>query len=156
MAPEIEIGTPSPSAEVLELVLASITTPAGRLVWLGQVPTLEPFRALPPDARLWVRWAEPEETGLEGARIELAATTEHDERARTARVIACAAPLDPAGAGAVYRLAEVQGLVDLLLAGPASPNGAQPEIMCWPVCADLSRRSAQYGLSVDPFPLHYE
>ena len=82
---EIEIGTPAPSAEVLDLVLASIATPAGRLVLLGQVPTLEPFRALPPDVRLWMRWAEPEETGLESARIELATSTQHDERAGTAR-----------------------------------------------------------------------
>ena len=55
----------------------------------------------------------------------------------------------------MYRCVEVQGLVDLLLDEPASPNESGPETMHWLVCADLSRRSARYGLSVDPFPSRY-
>lgn len=156
MAAPMEIGTPSPSTNVLTLELCAVTRPVGLLILLGQVPTLDPFRALPLDTRLWMRWAEPEETGLKGPRIEIAASTRRDQRTRTARVIARAALIDPAIAQAVYGCAEVQGLVDLLLREPESPNEPEPETMLWLVCADLSRRSARYGLSVDPFPNHYQ
>ena len=151
---EIQIDTPSPSTAVLPLELCAGLRPVGRLLLLGQAPTLAPFRALC-DARLWMQWVEPEE-GLEGAHIEIAAQTSCDERARTARVVARAALTDRKHAWALYRLAEAQGFVDLLLAGSDAPAGSPQEVLHLLVCADLSQRSSDLGLSVDPFPRRYQ
>ena len=153
---EIGIDAPSQPTEVLPLEFSVGARPVGRLMFLGQVPTLAPFLVLPRDARLWMRWAEPEETGLARAQVEIAAMTSRDEGARVARVIARAAVTDQEGAWALYRLAEVQGLVDLLLAGSASPGRNRRAFMHLLVCADLSRRSEDLGLSVDPFPARYQ
>ena len=68
---------------------------------------------------------------------------------------ACVALTDRTGAWALYRLAEVQGLVALLLVGAAAPDGEPQEFLHVLVCADLSRRSEDFGLSVDPFPQRY-
>lgn len=152
---EIEIGTPSQSTEVLDLELCAVARPVGLLLLLGQVPTLDPFRALGDDTRLWMRWVEPEEPGLEAACIEIAASTPRDERTRTARVVARATMTDRAGAWALYQRAEMQGLIDLHLFDTVPADGSPGEMMIWFVCADLSRRSAEFGLSVDPFPKHY-
>ena len=62
---------------------------------------------------------------------------------------------DRVGAWALYRLAEAQGLVDLLLVGSAAPDESPQEFLHLLVCADLSRRSEDFGLSVDPFPQRY-
>ena len=56
----------------------------------------------------------------------------------------------------LYRLAEVQGLVDLLLASSAACDGSESDVLHLRVCADLSRRSEDFGLSVDPFPARYQ
>lgn len=128
---------------------------AGHLMCLGQVPTLAPFLALRCDARLWMRWVEPEETGLGGAKIEIAVSTSRDGGAFVARVVARAAVTDRKGAWALYRLAEAQGLVDFVLAGAASPGRNRRAFMHLLVCADLSRRYKELGLSPDPFPQHY-
>ena len=50
---------------------------------------------------------------------------------------------------ALYRLAQVQGMVDLLLAGATSPDGKPSEVLHLLVCADRSQRSEVLGLSVD-------
>ena len=145
---EFEIDASSPPTEVLPLELSVGVRPVGRLLLLGQVPSLAPFRGLR-GARLWMRWVEPD---LDDAQIEIAAEGSRDERPCTARVLARASVPDRAGAWALYRLAEAQGLVDLLLAGPdASPQEALRLL----VCADLSQRSSDLGLSVDPFPRRY-
>ena len=62
---------------------------------------------------------------------------------------------DRVGAWALYRLAESQGLVDLLLVGSAAPDESPQEVLHLLVCADLSRRSEDFGLSVVPFPQRY-
>ena len=152
---EIEIGTPSPSTDVLTLELCAVARPVGLLLLLGQVPTLDPFRALGDDTRLWMRWVEPEEPCSEGARIEIAASTRRDERTRTARVVARATMIDRAEAWDWYQRAEIQGLIDIVIFDSAPPNGSPGDFMHWLVCADLSRRSAEFGLPVDPFPKHY-
>ena len=91
----------------------------------------------------------------EGAQIEIAAQKSRDEGARTTRVVARAALTDRTRAWALYRLAEVQGLVDLLLAGSAAPDASPQEFLHLLVCTDLSRRSEDFGLSPDPFPKRY-
>ena len=90
-----------------------------------------------------------------GAQIEIAASTSRDEEARVARVVARAAVTDRKGAWALYRLAEIRGLVDLLLVGPVPPGRNSRPFMHLLVCADLFRRSEDLGLSPDPFPQHY-
>ena len=70
---EIHVGT-LPSTEVLDLELAGVPRPVGLILLFGQVSTLDPLLELPGHVRIWMRWAEPEETGLEGARIEIAAS----------------------------------------------------------------------------------
>lgn len=102
-----------------------------------------------------MRWAELEETGVEGARIENAVSTPRDEETRSARVVARAALTDQTLARSVYSLLEVQGLIDLFVCAPVAPDGSPSNFVHWLVCADLSQRSATYGLSVDPFPKHY-
>ena len=146
------MGT-SPSPEIVDLELAIIVRPAGRLLLAGQVPTLTPLREIRGDVRFWMRWAE--DTGLEGARIEIAASTARDEKARTARVVARAVLAHPTRAWSVYGLLEIQGLTDLLVTEPVAPDRPPSELVHWLVCADLSRRSAGYGLSVDCFPKYY-
>ena len=140
---------------MLTLELCAVARPVGLLLLLGRVPTLVPFRALGDDTRLWMRWVEPEGPGSEGARLEVAAATPRDERTRTARVVARATVTDHAEVWDVYQRAEIQGLVDLFIFDSVAADGAPREFMHWLVCADLSRRSAEFGLSVDPFPKHY-
>ena len=152
---EIEIDIRSQSTEVLPLELSVGARPVGRPMFLGQVPTLAPFLALHRDARLWMRWAEPEETGLGGAQIEIAASNASDQEARVARVVARAAVTVRKGTWALYRLAETQGVVDLLLAGSASSGCNSRAFMHLLVCADLSRRYEDFGLPPDPFPQQY-
>ena len=90
-----------------------------------------------------------------GAKIEIAVSTSRDGGAFVARVVARAAVTDRKGAWALYRLAEAQGLVDFVLAGAASPGRNRRAFMHLLVCADLSRRYKELGLSPDPFPQHY-
>ena len=100
-----------------------------------------------------MRWVE---TDLDDAQIEIAAETSRDEGACTARVVARAAITDRKGAWPLYRVAEVQGLLELLLAGSDAPVGSPQEVLHLLVCANLSQRSADLGLSVDPFPRRYQ
>ena len=73
------------------------------------------------------------------------------EGARTARVVARAALSDRKRAWALYRLAEARGLVDLLLAGSAAPDGSPQEFLHLLLCADLSRRSEEFGCTPTRF-----
>ena len=130
--------------------------PVGLFLFIGQVPTLDPFRALSDETRLWMRWVEPEEPGSEDARIAIAASAPRDERSRTARVVARATMTNRRVAWALYQLAEIQGLVDFHIFDSVPPDGSPGEFMHWLVCADLSRRSAEFGLALDPFPNHYQ
>ena len=56
------------------------------------------------------------------------------------------------GAWAVYRLAQAQGLVDLMLAGS---NASPPAVLHLLVCVDLSQGPQDLGGSVAPFPQRY-
>ena len=69
-------------------------------------------------------------------------------------IVARSGPLECDEARAIYEVIEAQGLVDLILYEAASPGDPTPQYMAWLVCADLSRRSAAFGLSVEGFP-HY-
>ena len=124
---------------------------ARRFLLIGQVDTLSPMLR-PRDVRLWMRWAE--DAGVEGARIEFAESTRRDEENRTARVVARAAIVQQ-GASYIYRLMEIQGLIDLWVSAAPAPDGSLHKVVPWLACADLSRRSATYGLATHPFPLHY-
>lgn len=141
--------------DALGLELAAIARPTGRILLAGQVPALSPLLEFPSDARAWMRWAEPDETGLESVRIEIATATPRDEQVRTARVVARATPTNRRIAWGVYNLLEIQGLTDLLVVGPAEPDGSPSELVHLLVCADLTRRSEGYGLSVHHFPKYY-
>ena len=77
---------------------------------------------------------------------------EDDEGACTARVIAHAAPPDRMAGWAVYRLAEVQEEVNMLLAGATRPDGAASGVLRLLVHAGISYRLQGIGLPVDPFP----
>ena len=90
----IVIDTPSQSTEVVPLEFSVSLRPTGRLLLLGQVPSLAPFRGLR-GARLWMRWHEPD---LDDAQIEIAAQTSRDDSPCTARVLARASLPDRMGA----------------------------------------------------------
>ena len=140
---------------IADLELCVVVRPTGRFLLVGQVLPRDGFSELSGDTRIWMRWAEPEDTGLDGPRIEFAAATPSDEAARTARVIARAALANPRIARSVYKVLEMQGLIDLLLVGPNAQDGSCSEIIHELVCADLTRRSTQYGLPVHHFPERY-
>ena len=65
---EIVIDVTSQPTDVLPLEFSTALRPSGRLLLLGQVPTLAPFRGLR-GARLWMRWLEPDR---DDAQIEIA------------------------------------------------------------------------------------
>ena len=147
---ESDIDTISPSTDVLPLEFSYWVRPVGRLLLLGQVPTLSPFRAVL-GARLWMRWREPD---LDDAQIEIASAS-CDEPCCTAQVLARASLPDRRRGWALYRLAGAQGLVDLFLAGSDAPAGSLQEVLHLLLCVDLSRCSEDLGLSPDPFPQRY-
>lgn len=117
-----------------------------------QVPDLGLLRGHLDDYRLWTRWAEPEETGLDGPRIEVAMSTPRDEEMRTARVLGRAAPNNRKLGRLISQVLEIQGLTDIYF---CAPEGLRTEFLHRLVCADLTRCSEGYGLSVDHFPKHY-
>ncbi|MDD9981147.1 MAG: hypothetical protein OXU81_07275 [Gammaproteobacteria bacterium] len=127
---------------------------AHRFLLIGQVHPLSPMLNPRSDVRLWMRWVESQEAGVERARIEFAESTRRDEENRTAWIVARAAIVQR-GASCIYRLLEIQGLVDLWVSAPPAPDGSLRQVVPWLACADLSRRSARYGLATTPFPLYY-
>ena len=151
---DIAAGSRAPSADTLALEFSWALRPSGRLMLVGQVRSLEPFRVLPPDTRLWeryaaiasgdepssedirlwMRWTEPDRADAEVA----IAWASWDERAPAARVLARGAVPDRWGSWAVFCVAQVQGLVDVLLAGPAPCDGSPAPYRHLPVFVDLS------------------
>ena len=103
----VQISTDSP--EVFPLELSFSVRPTGRLDLLGQVPTLGPFRALPLGTRLWLRWAQPEEAGLEEGHLEVGVASDRDAPAHTAQVIARAEVTDHWGSWALFRVRKSRG-----------------------------------------------
>lgn len=126
------------SPRVLPLEFSFRLRPVGRLVLLGQVPTLAPLRALPLDAFLWIRWVD----APVGSSIDVVASMSPDEVAANARVIARAALTNPRGARALYRVAEVQGVGDLFLADSGAPAGAREPFLHLLASVAPSQRSA--------------
>ena len=110
------------SPDVLPLECGFGVGPTGRLMLLAQVPTLAPLRTLPLGEFLWVRWVD--RSGLGEASIELVASSSPDEGAGNGRVLARAAVTEPRGTWALYRIAEVQGVVDFFVAGSDAPAGS--------------------------------
>ena len=139
--PPLSVPTCAPAPDVLPLEFAFALRPTGRLIMLGQVPCLDPFRTLPADTRLWLRWIEPNRADAE---IVIASSV-GDESAPTARVLARACVPDRWGAWALFRVAQVQGVVDLRLAGPTTADGSSPEVLHLFVCADVSQHSQEFG-----------
>ena len=144
---DIAIDTPAPPTDVLSVGCRFLLRPIGRLMLTGRAPCLGPFRAVFPDNRLWMRWAEPDR---DDAQIEIAWAS-WDAPSSTARVIARARVLDRWGAWALFRVAQVQGLVDVWLWGPEPADGSPADFLHLLVCADVWQRSEGLGLSVDPF-----
>ena len=108
------------------------------------VPSFTPWQEYQRrDARLWLRWAEPWETGLGGPRLEVAAAPRSDEETGTAWVVARSGPLIPHGSRAVYSIIEAQGLVDLIDLDQAELDSPSPRHMHWLACVDLTRRSEE-------------
>ena len=138
-----------------DLQVVAIPRPSGGVLLAGQILPRDVFSELPGDVRIWMRWAPPEETGLESAALEFAVATPRDEAVRTARVIARAALSNRRIAWNVYQLLEIQGLTDLLVVGPTAPDGSCSEVVHELVCADLTLRSQQYGLPLNHFPQRY-
>ena len=142
------------SPSTLDAELAFIVCPTWRILLVAQIPDHNRLLNLRGNVRLWLRWAESEETG-EGARIVIAESTPRDEEMRTARVAARATPADRRLAWYMCRFLEFQGLTDLFVGAPAGPNRPPREYVHLLGCADLAQRSARNGLSVDHFPEHY-
>ena len=140
--PPLPVPTCAPAPDVLPLEFAFALRPTGRLIMLGQVPCLEPFRTLPPDTRLWLRWFEPDR---DDAQIEIAVSDKDDEAVTCARVLARACVPDRRGAWALFRVAQAQGVVDLALAGPTTVDGEASDVLHLFVCADVSQRSQEFG-----------
>ena len=116
---------------------------------MGRVPCIEPFRgALPPDIRLWMRWVESDR---DNAQLEIASAP-WDGPSYAAQVMARAVMPDRRDAWMLWRVAQVQGILDLFLAGP---DGGASEVLHLLVFANLSDLSAELGLSVVPFPGEY-
>ena len=132
-----------------------VVRPNGRVLFAGTVADLRAFGGLVTgDARLWSRLAEPEHTGLEGARIELAVSTRRDAPSRTARVIARTGPIRE-GVRQIYGLAETQGTADLLVVQAGVACASSHDRVHLLVCPDLTKRMAAIGLRAEHAPLHY-
>ena len=112
---------------------------------LATVPTLDPFATLSADTRLWLRWVEPHR---DDAQLEIASAA-RDEPPSTARALARAAMPDRWGAWALFRLAQVQGGVDLLLASPEPSDSSPAPFLKLPLCVDLSQPGDEPGVSPD-------
>ena len=111
----------APAPDVLPLEFSFLVRPTGRLIMLGQVPCIEPFRTLSPDTRLWMRWFERDR---DDAQIEIAVSDADNEAVSCARVLARACVPERRGAWALFRVAQAQGVVDLALAGPTTAGEA--------------------------------
>ena len=131
---DIATVAPAPAPDVLPLEFSFCLRPTRRLMLLGQVPCLEPFRCLAPDSRLWMRWVEPDRADAE---VEIAWTSS-EEPASEARVLARGAVLDRWGGWGLFRVAQAQGAVDVLLAGPEPEDGSPAPILHLLACVDLS------------------
>ena len=144
-----------------------IIRPTGRFVLCVTVPSLEPFREYSRlNARMWLRWAEPEDTGLAGPRHELAMATSDDEETGAAWVVACSSELslDP-GIRDVFVLLQIQGVVEVFVAEPEEPDSVDAidgarrvpwsafkaaaeagEPVCWLSCVHFPELADEPGL----------
>ena len=132
---DIAMAAPARRArDILPLEFSFLVRPTGRLMLAGQVPSLEPFLALPPDTRLWLRFVAPDR---HDAAIEIASTS-GEAPPSTARALARGAVLDRWGAWALLRVAQAQGVVDVMLAGTEPPDGAAAPTLHLLAGVDLS------------------
>ena len=145
--------TASPSTDIRDMELTVWLRPVGLFLLIGQVHTLSPMLEPRDDVRLWMRWAESEETGVEGARIEFAESTRRDHENRTARVVARATMVDRTQAWHILRFLEIQGFIDLWVHAPPAPDGSLHKVVPWFACAEHSRQSAK--CATNPYPMHY-
>ena len=132
---------------MLPLEFSFLVRPTGRLVLLGLVPSLEPFRALSPDTRLWLRWRA---TDRADAEVEIACAP-CDAPAPRARRLARGAVLDRWGAWALLRVAQAQGVVDVMLAGPKPADDTAAPYLHLLAGVDLSAPCEALGLSPGVF-----
>lgn len=141
------------SARVVpEIDLHLLAREGGLLMLLATVPDLTPFQVLESvDCRLWMRWADPAQTGPPEERIEIAMATRADQHQGTATVIARTAPKMCDEARAMYRVVEDQAVADLVFC----EEGGSPDRSHWFVCVDLTHEFDRLGLAVGRFPKRY-
>ena len=158
---------PSPSRAVPEISICALITPLGRVILSGLVPELQPFEELEPPEHLptetryelspamWMRWAGPQDTGLQGPRIEFAVSTRADERRRTATIVARIGTLEPEVSGVLYDFLAPRGGADLVLFERDDAGGVSARAMHWIVAVDLTQKLEQFGLSAEGTPTRY-
>ena len=124
-------------------------------MFLGRVASLGPFEALrrAGDVCLWMRWVEPDDLGLDCARIELAAETRNDER--TARIVARSRMRRSELLRELYHRVEPQGAADLYLFEEASANAPPLRNVYWFAKLDLTRALEAADLPAEGTPARY-
>lgn len=128
----------------------------GRFILVTEVPSLNPWLEWESrNPRLWLRWADPAETGLDGPRLEVAAATKSDEERGRAWVIARCRLRRQKTLRTLYACLGVQGLVDMFVFERDRPGILSVRWMCWLACVDLSWAYEEYGWPPDPFPRFY-
>ena len=136
---------------VPEIALGLLVLSNRPALLVAEVPDLTPFKGLESvECRLWMRWAEPDQTGLPEPRIEIAMEKPSDGCIAT--IIGRTGVLTSDVARTWYRFLEDQGTADLLFyeAGPASA-----EYSHWFVNADVSEEFEEFDIRVGEFPERY-
>lgn len=148
--------SPASPASPPECTVGGYVRGDGRVILEVQVPSLSPWRVYDRgDVRLWMRWAEPGETGSDAPKLELAAATRSDEETGTAWVLARCPLRAEREFRVLYRCAEAQGVAELFVFECSGFVGQSPQCMRWVACADLTRRCEEFGISTDGFPRFY-
>ena len=112
---------------------------------------MDPFRAMALGAFVWMRCVDLQ--GGDEAYLELVRRLPPTSSRET-----CASPravsTDWQGARAIFRLAQTQGLVDVLLASSDALRGAPEVFLHQLVCVDPSARSAAFDPASGRRPQH--
>ena len=114
----------------------------------GRAPFLDTFHTVFPDNRLWMRWAGADR---DDARIDIAWAS-WDAPSSTARVFAHPRVSGGWWAWALFRVAQVEGLVDVWLWGPEQADDSPADFLHFLAYADPSQSAENVGFSAELFP----